>query len=87
MTCVVAYDIEENRPRSRLARFLEKKGKRLQKSVFVVEVERHSFKGFASRMQKLAEPGAKIAIFRLCAGCKANAVQLTEAPEVTFYAF
>ena len=78
MTCIVAYDIEEDRIRNRLSRFLEGKGKRLQKSVFAVEVERHTFNGFLSQIEKITGKDKKVAVFRLCIGCTKNALQQTD---------
>lgn len=75
MTCIVAYDIESDQTRNKLARFLEGKGTRLQKSVFAVEIERHSFNGLLRQMEKIAGKNGKIAVFRLCAGCQGNAIQ------------
>ncbi|HOK07701.1 MAG TPA: CRISPR-associated endonuclease Cas2 [Syntrophales bacterium] len=84
MTCIVAYDIEDDRIRGRLARYLEKKGTRLQKSVFAVEVERHLFKGFTRRIEGIAGRKGKVAVFRLCVGCRRNAVKIGEAEPFFF---
>jgi CRISPR-associated endonuclease Cas2 len=53
MTCIVAYDIEDDRIRQRLAKFLQGVGFRLQKSVFIVKVERHVFQRFLSDIQAI----------------------------------
>ncbi len=98
MVCLVAYDIENNRIRSKLARYLEGKGVRIQKSVFVVEIERHSIKRFMNKLLTFSEgngkesksdkagKGGKIAVFRLCTGCQKNAVQIADQ-EKEFYIF
>lgn len=78
MTCIVAYDIDNNRIRGKLARYLEGKGVRLQESVFAIEIERHIFKGFLRQLEKIAGEKRKVAVFRLCAGCQKNALQIAE---------
>jgi CRISPR-associated endonuclease Cas2 len=86
MTCIVAYDIEEDPVRARLARYLENKGVRLQKSVFAVEIERHTFKRFLGEMERIAGKDGKVAVFRLCVGCQNQAIQLGEKGK-PFYVF
>jgi CRISPR-associated endonuclease Cas2 len=86
MTCIVSYDIENDRIRNRLACFLEKKGARLQKSVFAVEIERHAFKGLLRQMEKIVGKDGKVAVFRLCAGCNSNAIH-NVIPEKAYHVF
>lgn len=86
MTCIVAYDIEDNKIRTKLAHYLEGKGVRLQKSVFTVNIERHVFKRFLSEIEKITKDKGKVAVFRLCSGCQKNAIKLLEN-EVSFYIF
>ncbi|MCX7966060.1 MAG: CRISPR-associated endonuclease Cas2 [Syntrophorhabdaceae bacterium] len=78
MTCIVSYDIESDRIRNRLARFLEKKGVRLQKSVFAIEIERHVFNGLLKGIETITKKQGKVAVFRLCEGCLKNAVQMNK---------
>ena len=88
MTCIVAYDIENNSIRAKLARFLLTKGVRLQKSVFAVEIERHSFKGFLKQIERITGKKGKVAVFRLCIGCQNNAIQLIDdKKEHNYYVF
>jgi len=75
MIYLIAYDIEDNRVRSQLARFLEKEGVRMQKSVFMVEKDRHAIKALKRKVEKLAVDG-EVAIFPLCAGCRGRAMRL-----------
>jgi len=86
MTCIVSYDIESDSTRTRLARFLEKKGVRLQKSVFAVEVERHVFKNLLKGIENITKKEGKVAVFRLCEGCLKNAVQMNKDAK-DFYIF
>jgi CRISPR-associated endonuclease Cas2 len=62
MTSIVAYDIEDDRIRQRLANYLLKHGVRLQKSVFAVQVERHVFKRFLNEIQKITNKEGKVAV-------------------------
>jgi len=78
MTCIVSYDIESDSTRNRLARFLEKKGVRLQKSVFAVEVERHVFTGLLRGIEGITKKEGKVAVFKVCEGCLKNAVQMNK---------
>ncbi|HOF05357.1 MAG TPA: CRISPR-associated endonuclease Cas2 [Syntrophales bacterium] len=84
MTCIVAYDIEDDKIRGRLARYLEKKGTRLQKSVFAVDVERHVFRKFTRQIEGIAGKEGKVAIFRLCIGCRRNAIKIDEEGSIFF---
>ena len=86
MTCIVAYDIEDDKTRGRLSRFLEKKGTRLQKSVFAVEIERHVFGRFTKQIEIISGPQGKVAVFRLCLGCQKNAVKI-DVEEPRFFVF
>lgn len=84
MTHVVAYDIENNKVRSKLANYLAKKGLRLQKSVFVVEIERHQMKRFLNDIEKIVGKEDQVAVFRLCEGCRKSAIQRTPFKEFSY---
>jgi len=86
MTCIVAYDIEDDKIRGRLSRFLEKKGIRLQKSVFAIEIERHVFSRLTKKIEAIVGPQGKVAIFRLCQGCQRNAIKI-DVEEPSFFVF
>ncbi len=86
MTCIVAYDIEDDKIRSKLSRFLEGKGLRLQKSVFAVDVERHVFERFTKKIEALTGGQGKVAVIRLCVLCEKNALKLNDG-EQHFYIF
>ncbi len=78
MNYIVAYDIEDDRRRNQISRFLKSRGVRLQKSVYWVEVERYQFKGFLSHLRRIAQPEAGIIVFRLCKGCQGAVLSLSE---------
>lgn len=56
MTCVVAYDIEENSIRDRLARYLEKRGRRIQHSVFILNIKASEFRNLLRDIDKITTP-------------------------------
>jgi CRISPR-associated endonuclease Cas2 len=87
MTCIVSYDIESDKIRTKLARYLEKKGIRLQKSVFALEVERHVFRNLLRGIEHITGKRGKVAVFRLCEGCKTNAIQMNEDKKRDVYVF
>lgn len=76
MTLLVSYDIEDDRIRTRLARFLEKNGVRIQKSVFALNIERHLFRPLLKSIEAITGKTGKVAVFRLCEGCVRNALQM-----------
>ncbi|RJX21135.1 MAG: CRISPR-associated endonuclease Cas2 [Desulfobulbus sp.] len=86
MTCIVAYDIEDNRTRNQMARYLLTLGIRMQKSVFAVKIERHSFGRLQKKLAGLADGKGKVAVIRLCEGCKRQAMQFGEESSL-YYVF
>lgn len=86
MTCIVAYDISDNKTRNKLAKYLLGMGVRLQKSVFAVQFERHAFKHITRKLKKISGGEGQIAVIRLCAGCQKKAIQLNdETPQFYVY--
>jgi len=81
MNLIIAYDIENNKRRNKIAKFLEKKGRRIQKSVFIVDIESRKRKSLQRDLWKLAEKKGIIHIFSLCNGCRKKAVFLGEEPQ------
>ncbi len=75
MTGIIAYDIEDDAIRRRLAGFLEKKGVRLQRSVFAVEADRLQFDKILDGVREITEGEGNVAVFSLCAGCCGKAIQ------------
>lgn len=62
---VVAYDIEDDRRRARIARLLEGYGERVQYSVFECELEERHLQRLVRSLQRLLEPGDAVRIYRL----------------------
>lgn len=86
MTYIVAYDIKDHRTRNRLARYLLASGTRLQKSVYAVQIKKHAFQRFRNKLEKMTGDSGQVAVFRICSGCRQNAVQLGGSP-ASYYIF
>ena len=83
MRYVVAYDIEEDRVRTRIAAVLASYGSRVQKSVFECNLEAEALERLTQRLtEELAlASGGDIRIYRLCADCYGASVGLGELEE------
>lgn len=75
MVYIVAYDISNHRTRARVARYLEKRGLRLQKSVFTLSVTQYAIKQIKKELAELVKQEGSIMIFRQCKGCQRLAIQ------------
>lgn len=75
MICLIAYDINENTKRDRLARYLEKKGKRIQHSVFILRTDNRKFSQILKDIDSITNGTGKIVVLRLCESCKRRAIQ------------
>jgi CRISPR-associated protein Cas2 len=84
MNYLIAYDITENKVRTRLSKYLSKYGVRLQKSVFIVTIQGHQRKGFVSGIENITGKKGDVALFRLCRGCKATAIRLADIQDEFF---
>lgn len=72
MRYVVAYDVEDDRARVRIAGVLERFGVRVQKSVFECRLEAKDLERLLRRLERelTAVGGAgNVRVYRLCADC------------------
>lgn len=71
MRYMICYDITENRVRGRVAKILEKIGRRLQYSVFCVEITEKECQGLRQELLRLTESSKKslLMIIPLCSSC------------------
>ncbi len=71
---IVSYDFENDKTRTKFARFLEKYGNRIQYSVWQVRDSERVLQNILTevelRYQKKFSNADSIYIFRLCEGCK-----------------
>jgi len=73
---IVSYDFEDDKTRTKFARFLEKHGHRLQYSVWQIKdsprVLQNVLTVIELEYEKVFSDNDSIIIFRLCEGCKKN---------------
>ena len=75
MICLVVYDVHKNTTRSRLARYLISKGRRIQKSVFAVEIGKSGVPTLLHTLERLADEADDVAVFEICSRCALGAVR------------
>lgn len=83
MRYVIAYDIEEDRVRTRIAAVLGGYGTRVQKSVFECNLEPDALERLTRSLAEelTVAPGGDTRIYRLCADCYDASVGLGELEE------
>lgn len=83
MRYVIAYDIEEDRVRTRIAALLAGYGTRVQKSVFECHLEPDALEKLTRLLgdELAVAPGGDIRIYRLCADCYGASVGIGEVEE------
>jgi CRISPR-associated protein Cas2 len=82
MLCVVAYDIAESGRRERVARVLLGYGRRVQHSVFEVDIEPGDLSVLLERLRPwLDEASDGLRVYRLCGSC-APLVEVVCGPPV-----
>lgn len=62
---VVAYDIEDDRRRTRIARILEGYGERVQWSVFECHIEERHLQRLVRTLERVMCPGDAIRVYRM----------------------
>lgn len=71
---VVAYDVPDDKRRTRIADVLLDYGTRIQESVFECEIPPDRFVKLKHRLNKLLKPEEdSLCIFHLCSACRARA--------------
>ena len=85
MIKVIAYDIPDDKIRNRIARYLEKNGSRIQKSVFIVDKEPYLVKKILRVLYKINKKNGIIHVFGLCKGCCKKAVFIGEEKQKFFF--
>jgi len=77
MFVVVAYDIVDNRKRTRLAKTLSKFGTRVQKSIFECQIDDRQYLRMKEQAEKHIDPEEdSLRYYILCARCSGN-IQVT----------
>lgn len=66
---IVAYDISDDKIRNKIAKYLEKKGARIQKSVFACDVSSKKIAFIMKELNKLRKDDGIIHVFAVCKNC------------------
>jgi len=74
MLFVVAYDISDDRRRSRVARELETWGNRTQFSVFECDLDHREVEEMIECVRELCVEGDALRVYRICQDCERNAI-------------
>lgn len=80
-TWLISYDICDCSKRAAVARRLEKAGRRIQKSVFVVQLREHAMQKLERELHSLLVGGDSLLILPICAHCLAKAEIYADLPE------
>jgi CRISPR-associated protein Cas2 len=70
MKYVIAYDIENDAVRTRMADILLAMGERVQRSVFECTLEPEELEGLVERIRhEIGETAGDVRVYRICANC------------------
>ena len=80
LTCIAAYDISDDRRRSRVAAVLQAVGDRIQRSVFIVVADPVALAELTARVREIIDPDDdSVYFFRQCGACWAGVTVLGQA--------
>ena len=80
MEYVVCYDLSDDRRRERMARVLLDYGKRIQESVFLMDLDEELYERMLVRVRREVDEGwDRVHVFSLCKGCQARVVVIGQA--------
>jgi len=86
MNYIIAYDIPDDKKRTKIAKYLEKNGIRVQKSVFFIDTNKTKLKKILMVLSKINKKNGTIHCFSLCKNCSRRALFIGETkPEVWIY--
>lgn len=78
---LIAYDIEDDRTRQRIARLLEQYGVRIQKSVFLVNLTKSKLDHVCQQLGALCNGDEDVIdIIPVCGSCRARSVRIGPVP-------
>jgi CRISPR-associated protein Cas2 len=72
MLWVFAYDVVEDRRRSKIAEILLNAGVRVNKSVFECQLSRAAAQRLSSQVGAMLRPGDHLRVYRLCDACRSE---------------
>jgi CRISPR-associated protein Cas2 len=77
---VVCYDLSDDRRRDRMARVLLDYGKRIQESVFAMNLDEELYDRMMVRVRReVDESWDRVHVFCLCKGCETRTVVIGQA--------
>ena len=83
---LIAYDISDDKIRNKIAKYLEKKGLRIQKSLFALEVNKNKIKHILRDLEILRKDDGIIHSFSVCKICaKKSKVIGKKIPDPFFF--
>ena len=68
-TYIVCYDVSDNGRRAKIAKALKTHGKRIQRSVFIIEVTEAGLQRITKTVSKLIQDEDSILFFIICQNC------------------
>ncbi|MFQ3246380.1 MAG: CRISPR-associated protein Cas2 [Arenicella sp.] len=77
---IIAYDVQGNKRRRKLAQWLEDQGQRIQYSVFECAISNSQLSAFSQQLESMINPDQdRIVIYPICAKCLSNNSTLVES--------
>ncbi len=87
MMYLIAYDITNDKIRNKISNYLEKKGLRIQKSVFVLKINKRAIRFVMRDLEKLRKNDGIIHIFSVCKMCEKKSKVIGKTIPELFYFF
>ena len=84
---LIAYDISNDKIRGKIAKYLEKRGIRIQKSVFALEVSKRKIQYIMKDLESLQKNDGVIHLFSVCKTCLNKSKVLGKKIPDPFYYF
>ena len=82
MVYVIIYDISDNKCRSRIAKYLEGKGQRIQESAFELRLKELELTEIISTLKRIIKDHGNIRIYPVCANCMQKSIGIGDVKEV-----
>jgi len=82
MVYVIIYDISNDKCRSKISKYLEGKGQRIQESAFECRLLDLEFKEVGTTLQELIKDQGNIRIYPVCENCMQKSIGLGDVREI-----
>ncbi|MDE5831963.1 MAG: CRISPR-associated endonuclease Cas2 [Desulfovibrio sp.] len=79
---LITYDVTRDADREKVAKRLKKHGRRLQKSVFLIEATDAALENLSREILKIIDDEDGLLIFPLCESCFEKALTTDEDPDL-----